>query len=333
MNRRSLPVLLGLALTAGAVSIASPAHADDPVNTPPTASYALDSTAIWAGQSVILTESGVTDDTTAPDAITRTVDWGDGTTDGRFTHQYQSTGTFGVKVTLNDGALDGSGVFTTGSAVTVTTSPGTYAWQKSPIYIFPTYQEQATMLASGLPATAQVWNAWGDGETSLLRTGTSATARHWFGYGTWTPKITLQNGQGRATARAANQLTVLEDTTRPTVSLTVPASPNKAASWATVRGRAADSEAGIDVVGVQYYKYNQTTIYYYNFSTGTWVKYTTGQALPYTAQALRPVDAAGNWSVAAKGLGKGWTFEVDYYAWDKVGNISDDHYVAYALTS
>ncbi|GIF24203.1 5'-nucleotidase [Actinoplanes tereljensis] len=332
MNRRSLPVLLGLALTAGAVSIASPAHADDPVNTPPTASYALDTTAIWAGQRVNLSESGVTDDTTAPDAITRSIDWGDGTVDGLFGHLYSTAGTYQVKVTLNDGALDGSGVFTTGSAVTVTTSPGNYAWQKSPIYTYPNYQEQATLLASGLPANTKVWTGWGDGETSLLSAGTSATVGHWFGTGPWTPKVTLQNGSGKATPRAVNTLTVLPDTTGPTVSLTVPASPNKAASWSTVRGKAADGEAGVDVVGIQFYKYNATTIYFYNFANGTWVKY-TGQALPYTAQALRPVDGAGNWSVGAAGLSKGYTFEVDYYAWDKVGNISDDYYVAYNLTS
>jgi PKD domain-containing protein len=338
MNRRSLPVLVGLALTAGAVSIASPAHADDPVNTPPTASYALDSTAIWAGQRVTLTESGVTDDTTAPDAITRTVAWGDGTTEqlavGRPTgaHVYPTVGSYQITVTLNDGTADGAGVFSTGSAVTVTTAPGTYAWQKSPIYVSPGYQEQGVLLASGLPTATRVWSTWGDGETSLLKDGTSAKVGHWFGFGPHTPKITLQNGQDRATPRATDQLTVLEDTTAPTASLTIPSTPSKAASWATIRGKAYDSEAGVDVVGLQLFKWNSTTGYYYNFTTRTWVK-DTGAALPYAAQALLPTDASNNWSAGVAGLSKGYTLQVVWYVWDKVGNLSDDYWQNFALTS
>ncbi|GAA2647706.1 PKD domain-containing protein [Paractinoplanes durhamensis] len=332
-HRRSLPVILGLALTAGAVSIASPAHADDPENAAPTASYALDSTAIWAGQQVTLTESGLTDDTTAPEAITRSVNWGDGSTGSTLTHKYALGGPYQVTVTLNDGTLDGPGVFTTGSTVTVTTSPGTYAWQKSPIYVYPDYQEQGTMLATGLPTSTRVWTSWTDGETSLLNNGTSATVGHWFGEGPHTPQITLQNGQGKATARNADTLTVLPDTTRPVASLTVPASPNKAASWATVRGKASDSESGVDVVGVQLYRWTATTDYYYNFTTKAWVKYIYGQSVPSAAASLRPVDASGNWSVAVAGQAKGYTLEVIAYAWDKVGNLSSDVYVDYALTS
>ncbi|MEU4239253.1 hypothetical protein [Actinoplanes sp. NPDC026619] len=332
-RRRSLPAIIGLALTAGAVSIASPAHADDPENTAPTASYTLDSGAIWAGQRVTLTESGLTDDTTAPAAITRSVNWGDGSTDAGLTHTYASTGSYPVKVTLNDGTLDGAGVFTTGSTVNVTASPGVYAWQQPTIYTYPGYQEQGTMFAAALPANTRAWTAWTDGETSLLANNSSTTIRHWFGTGTWTPQITLQNGQGKATPRPAAPLTVLNDTTAPTASLTIPSSPNKASSWSTLRGRATDSESGIDVVGVQIWKWTSSTQWYYNFDNRTWVK-DTGQNLPAAAQAQRPTDASGNWTAPVAGLGKGYSIQVLIYTWDKVGNLSDDYWSAgYALTS
>jgi 5'-nucleotidase len=320
-----LPAVLCLALTAGVVAIGTPARAD----AAPTATYTLDSAAIWAGQRVTLTESGLT----APGAVTRTVDWGDGAVESPATtvHAYANPGAYSIKVTLNDGTESGSGVFPAGSTVTVTTSPGSYKWQRPTIYTYPGYQEQGTMLASGLPAS-DVWTGWGDGETSLLGSGTSATVTHWYAAGTWTPKITLENEQGPATPRAANTLTVRDDdTTAPSVSLTVPSTPTKASSWKTVKGKASDSQAGMDVVGFQAYKWNATTTYYYNFSSKKWAKY-TGQNVP-EAQALRPVDAAGNWSASLSGLAKGWTLQVWYYAWDKVGNGSADYHKTYTLKS
>ena len=324
-----LPAVLCLALTAGLVAIGTPARADDPAAAP-TANYALDSAAIWAGQQVTLTESGLT----APGAVTRTVDWGDGTVESAapIVHRYAVPGAYSIKVTLNDGTETGDGVFPAGSTVSVAFAPGTYAWQRPSIYTYPGYQEQGTMLASGLPATSKVWTGWGDGETSLLAGGTSATVAHWYGLGTWTPKVTLQNAQGKATPRSANSLTVLSDTTAPSVSLTVPATPTKASSWNTVKGKASDSQSGMDVVGFQAYKWNATTTSYYNFSSKSWVKYNGGTP-PAAAQALRPVDASGNWTASLTGLSKGWTLQVWYYAYDKVGNGSADYHKTYTLKS
>ena len=71
-----MPVLLGLTLTAGAVVVASPAHAEAD-NLPPTAAYALDSAGIWTGQHVTLTETAASDDATPVEALVRTVDWDD----------------------------------------------------------------------------------------------------------------------------------------------------------------------------------------------------------------------------------------------------------------
>jgi 5'-nucleotidase len=344
MNR-AVPALIGLTLTAGLVSIAGPARADGEDNTAPTASYALDSAAIWAGQQVKLTESNLADDTTPVASISRTINWGDGTIDTEatsdtpFAHTYSATGSYPVQVTLTDGTLSGAGTFADGAtsaAVGVTSSPGTYGWKNSTIYVYPGYQNQATMQTSGMPTSAsRVWTSWGDGETSLLAKGTAATVPHWFGSGTWTPRITLQNAQGKATPVAANPLTVNYDTTVPTVSVTVPSSPHKASSWSTVKGTATDSQAGVDFIGVILWRYNSSAEYVYNFANKTWIKHTSAsQTLPSTVWAYPTVSSAGAWSVATSGLSKGWTFEVDYYGADKVGNEPEDlSWVSYSLTS
>ncbi|WP_433298570.1 PKD domain-containing protein [Actinoplanes sp. CA-030573] len=322
--------LLALALTAGLVAVGTPARADDAPAVAPTATYTLDSAAIWAGQRVTLTESG----RNGPATTTRTIDWGDGTveTPGTPTHSYASPGSYGIKVTLTDGTETGTGVFPAGSTVTVTTSPGTYSWERPTIYTYPGYMEQGSMLASGLPTASQVWTGWGDGETSLLASAAGTSVAHWYGTGRWTPSITVQNAQGRATPRPAASLTVLNDVTTPSVSLTVPSTPSKASSWSTVKGKASDTQSGVDVVGVQAYKWNASTTYYYNFVSKSWVTY-TGQDLPDAAQALLTVDGSGTWSTPVAGLGKGYTLQVWYYAWDKVGNGTDSYNATYALTS
>jgi hypothetical protein len=337
-RRRGLPALLGLTLTAGLVAVGSPARADGE-NTAPTAQYTLDSTAVWSGQHVQLTESGFADDTTASDAVTRTIAWGDGAVETAaagttsWAHTYPSTGSYPVQVTLNDGELDGPGVFPAGSTVGVTTSPGSYGWQKSTIYTYPGYQEQATMVASGMPGgSTRVWTAWPDSETSLLASATSTNVAHWFGQGSWAPSITVQNAQGKATPRPAGTLTVGTDTTPPTVSLTVPSSPSKAGSWGTIKGKAADSQSGPDLVAVQLLKWNSTTEYYFDFTSRKWVKY-TGQDLPDSEMALAKVDSAGNWQVTNTGLTKGYTLEVYYLAADKAGNATTWFDRSQSLTS
>lgn len=337
-RHRGLPALIGIALATGLVSVGSPARADEE-NTAPTASYSVDSAALWAGQHVQLTESGLTDDTTPADAVTRTIAWGDGASEtaaaGTTTwqHTYARAGSYDVQVTLNDGALDGAGAFPAGSTVAVTASPGSYSWRQPTIYTFPDYMEQGTMLGGGLPANAsRVWTAWPDGETSLLAPGATASVAHWFGVGSWTPQVTLQNAQGKATPKGAAPLTVLGDTTPPSVSLTTPSSPSKAASWSTIQGKASDSQSGPDVVGVQLWKYNNTTDYYYDFSSRKWVSY-HGQAVPQTAQALTPVSSSGAWKVTSSGLSKGYNLQVYYYAWDKVGNSTDPFSRTYYLNS
>ena len=237
-----------------------------------------------------------------------------------------------MTVALNDGQLDGPGTFPGGSSVTVATAGGSFTWRESTVYTYPKYQAPGVLLASGVPANAtRVWTDWVDGETSLLGKG-PATLAHWYPNGSWTPKITLQNAQGKASAGNAATLTVAEDTTAPWVTVDVPAAPNRAGSWSTISGRAGDGESGPDVVGVELWRFNGTTEYYYDFAARRWVKDTGGE-LPYSAQGLAGVDSGGSWRMPSSGLVKGYTFEVWYSAWDKVGNSTEPAHTSYYLSS
>jgi PKD domain len=332
VRRRGLPALLGLALTVAAVAVATPAHAAGE----PAATYRLDSTSIWTGQQVKLTESDLTADAT----VTRTIAWGDGTTTEAATaavwsHTYATTGSYPVTVTLNDGTLSGPGTFPASSTVGVVTSPGTYGWKQPTVYVYPGYQNMATMTATGVPAAAtQVWTGWGDGETSLLSGTTAAIAPHWFGAGTWTPSITLQNDQGAATPRAAGRLSVVNDQTKPKMSVTIPGSPHRASSWSQIKGKASDSQSGVDEVGVRLWRWKTSANvdYLFDFASRTWIK--NGPNMPESTWAYLPAPG-GNWHFYTSGLSKGWNFELDYYVMDKVGNHTgdDEAYLWYSLTS
>jgi hypothetical protein len=341
-RRRGLPAtLLGLALTAGVVAAATPAHA---AGEAPTGSFTLDSTSIYLGQQVKLTQTALADDTTAPESISRTIAWGDGTSstatadDKSWTHKYATSGTYAVSVTLNDGDVEGTGTLSGGASVGVGTVPGTYGWQKSPVWTAvasdgSAWSAKSTLTASGLPANASNrWLKWTDGGTSLLSSSSSTSVAHYYQPGSWSPTIALENAQGRSNTRAISPLSVQIDATLPSVNLVYPASPNKASSYTTIKGKAADSQAGVEEVGVVLWKWNATSEYIYNFTTRTWTKY-TGQSLPNSIWGYSPVDSAGNWHVTSSGLSKGWRIDIGFYAMDKVGNATETKWATVTLNS
>ena len=335
--RRGLPALVAVALTAAAVGSSTPALA---AGAAPTGTFSLDSSSIWTGQQVQLTQTALADDDVEPATVSRVINFGDGTTvtaaagETSWTHQYATAGKFPVTVTLDDGTVSGPGTVTGGS-VTVAAVPGTYGWQKNRTWTSPveggseTYLVENIFTASGVPATSQAsWVTWGDDESSVLRQASTATIEHWYGGGTWTPKINLENAQGRSATRNAAPLSVLVDRTGPAVSLAYPASPNRASSWKAIRGVAKDSQSGPDVAGVYAVKQSISSgaLAYYNFSTRKWVGARDGQTIPDSAVGVAPVTSTGIWSVPISGLAKNYYLQVGYFAMDKVGNMSNDGY-------
>ncbi len=344
-RRRVLPAaLLGLTLTTGAVAVAGPASA---AGEPPVGSYTLDSTEIWAGQRVTLTQNTLTDDDTAPEAIARTIEWGDGRTtvaaagETSWTHVYDANGNHPVGVTLSDGSVTGTGSIASGgkgTVVRVTASGASYTWQKSPVWTTTdpetnqSWQVPATWKASDLPAAAtNRWTDWTDGESSLLASTSATQVTHYYGAGAYSPKVTLENKQGTAFPESSAILSVQYDTTAPSIGLTYPSSPNKASSWGTVRGRASDSQAGVDEVGVCLFRSAGSREQYYNFSSRKWVNYTEGASAGLFAWPS--VNSAGAWSLPVSSQAKGWRLDIGYYAMDKIGNETDLIWSAVTLSS
>ncbi|GAA3335570.1 hypothetical protein GCM10020358_04360 [Amorphoplanes nipponensis] len=331
-----LTLALGAGTVAGAGLLGSPAWADGG----PTATYTLDSTSIWTGQQVTLTQSGLVDET--PDtAPVRTVDWGDSSpvetlpADAvKASHTYAANGSYPVKVTLAeaDGA-EGTATFAA-NTVQVASAVGSYKFSVASNWTWEGGGATAKLLLANIPAnTTRVWVNWNDGKTSLLnRTHTSTT--HYYPVGTHAATITLENSQGMAAPVTTRPYTVNVDYTRPSSTLKMPRKPTRASYWKTIQGTAKDGQTGMDSVGVQLWKWTSTKDYYFNFSTRKWVRYTPNKTkIPKAAVSWRGVDSKGIWKLSVPGLSKGYYLEVDYVAVDRAGNDDGWKYKVQKLTS
>ncbi len=339
---RGLAAMLTLALAGGAVTgagmLGSPAWAEGTL----TGTYTLDSTGIWTGQQVTLTQATLEDST--PETVAeRTVDWGDGSAPEtlaadavKATHKYAVNGSYPVTVKLTDAdAGEGTATITNAtSTVRVATAGGTAKFNVASNWTWSRGGATAKLLLSGIPATTtRVWVDWGDSKTSLLGP-THRSTTHYYKVGTYTAKVTLENAQGKTTAKSAGSYTVKVDYTKPGSTLKVPSSPKKAKSWRTVQGTAKDGQTGMDSVGVQLWKWTSTKDYYYHFTKKKWIKYTPGKTkIPRAAVSWRGVDSKGVWKVGVAGLSKGYYFEVDYVAVDRAGNDNGWKYRVQKLTS
>ncbi len=339
---RGLAAMLALALGAGTMAgaglLGSPAWAEGAL----TGTYTLDSTSIWTGQQVTLTQTTLEDST--PETVAeRTVNWGDGTPAEtlaagavKATHKYAAPGSFPVTVKLTDpDAVEGTATITNPAAsVQVAAATGTFRFSVASNWTWAGGGATAKLLLSNVPANAtRVWVDWGDGKTSLLGR-THASTTHHYPVGTYSAKVTLENAQGKTAAKAAGSYAVKVDRTRPTSKLTVPGKPKRAKSWKTIQGTAKDGQIGMDAVGVQLWKWTTTKDYYYNFVKKKWVRYTPNKTkIPNAAVSWRGVDAKGVWKVGVKGLSKGYYLEVNYVAMDRAGNDNGWKYKVQKLTS
>src|SRR5690349_18619946 len=79
-------------------------------DTAPVGTFTLNTSALWIGQSITLTQGAVTDDTTPSDQIIRKVAWGDGTSSdlapdvATYTHKYTTNKAYHITVTYTDAA-------------------------------------------------------------------------------------------------------------------------------------------------------------------------------------------------------------------------------------
>jgi hypothetical protein len=338
---RGVPALLTIALAAGVTAgagLASPAAA---AGVAPTGTYSLDTTSIYAAQTVLLTQTSLADDIDPADSIARVVNWGDGTSQTlqaaatKPRHAYATTGTFTVSVQLTDSEGNvGAGTIVGAAAVSVSAVAGTYKLDKTSAWSgkkwttkHDFWNETATTLTlrlSSVPTNvARVRITWGDDLEQLVARGTS-TVKHFYYSGGSPYKVTvsLENEHGRSAEKTAGTLKVKLDDTAPQVWITTPKKSNRVSSWKTIKGTGRDRNGtGLARVRIAVVQLRATTVYFYRFTTKRWAKLTTDNP---PASGMKWVKASSNgaWKVSVSGLRKGHLW-VDAYGEDKTGNWSN----------
>ncbi|WP_231953594.1 ExeM/NucH family extracellular endonuclease [Actinoplanes derwentensis] len=289
--------------------------------TAPTGTYAVNTAAIWPGQSVTLTESALDDDVSDNAKITRVVDWGDGSAvqtlavgTTKATHAYTKAGSFKVTVTLSDEA--GNKATITASTVVVKAQAGTYKLNTKAIWT----TQSVSLGVSGVTGATQLSIVWGDGSTTKTTAANATVVHKYTKAGNFAVKVTPSNAAGAGKAVTVGTVKVTKDTAKPTVSLTKPSHSERASSWKTVTGKATDKGLGVAKAKVKAIEERSGKWYYY--SAGKWTKAKSKKDAQAKAAVLTAVpNAKGVWSVKLTGVTKGKLL-ITYTATDKAGNTA-----------
>ncbi|GAA3929664.1 PKD domain-containing protein [Actinoplanes auranticolor] len=290
----------------------------------PVGKFSLNSRALWIGQSVSLTQGAVTDDTSAPEQVTRVAAWGDGTSTplaadtAQYTHKYTKNGKFTVTVTYSDAAGNTS---TATSTVTITT-PGKFKFSKTTVWAHEPFMVTFSNVPNG--TTKIVFNQ-GDGWVVTLK-GKNQSA--WMYYytrtngsyirGAVTSKATFYNKYGASSPIVVGKVTVKPDGWKPTTTVKKPKNSNRIKSWKYATGTAKDKGSGVYRVAVFASRLTGSKYYCYS-SNQTWklVK-TDAQAEKYCV-AHYVKAKKGKWTLRLKGVAKG-TLWVDASTQDVSSN-------------
>jgi 5'-nucleotidase len=290
----------------------------------PTGTYALNTAAIWPGQTVTLTESALDDDVSDNAKIVRVVNWGDGSAAQTLpagttsaTHTYAAAGSYQVSVTLTDEVGNsGAATFDGASAVVVAAQAGTYKLDKNAIWA----SQSVTLALSGVTGATEVSVNWGDGVTTKSPVSSATVSHAYTKVGIFAVKVTPANPAGTGKTVTVGYVVVVPDCLAPEIRLNEPRHEEYASAWQTVSGSAFDLGVGVDAAKVKVVQERSGKWYYY--AAGKWTKASSERDAEAKAVVLSATpDAKGNWSVALTGVEKG-KLQISYWAEDKVGNDS-----------
>ncbi|MEU4621814.1 ExeM/NucH family extracellular endonuclease [Actinoplanes sp. NPDC023801] len=289
----------------------------------PTGTYALNTAAIWPGQTVTLTESALDDDVSDNAKITRVVDWGDGSTaetlpagTATATHTYAAAGSFKVTVTLTDEVGNsGAATFDGASTVVVAAQAGTYKLDRNAIWA----TQSVALTPAGVTGATELTVNWGDG--SSVKVPATAPVSHVYAKpGIFTVKVTPVNPAGAGKSVTVGHVVVVPDFLAPEIRLNEPRHEEYASAWQTLTGSAIDLGVGVDAAKVKVVQERGGKWYYY--AAGKWTRASSERDAEARAAVLSAApDAKGGWSVALTGVEKG-KLRISYWAEDKVGNDS-----------
>lgn len=335
MRRIIIAVTSAVTFVGAGIGLAATANAAEP-NTAPGGSHRLSTYVMWPGQTVTLIVTSMADDTTPAAELTQTINWGDGspeqTVAGDVTeipHVYKTLGNFYPRVTISDGSLSSQAGCQTPCAVTVWTPVAGFKLNQTSTFVGKA--ASVTHHTSDDVDTVQIW--WGDGSSSTVKASIdqTTTTHAYVKAGAFPVTVSPVNEFGAGTARKVGTVTVKADATKPVAALTKPSRPTRAASWATLRGKATDTGSGVRAVELTAVEKRGTAWYYYTGTT--WVKATSGSVALTGAKVLTATPAAsGAWTLKVKGLSKG-TVRFTYQAVDKAGNRTAATIVSQKLAS
>ena len=299
--------------------------------TAPTGAFVPNRWAIWTGQSITVTVSGVADNVSTPEQITRVLTWGDGQsqtlhhTAKNVTHTYTSAGKKPITLTLTDAA--GNKRVVKSGGPTVSTPVLKYKLNKSAVWHGEKFVWEMTQVPAG---ATKVTVVWGDGRATALSPRKQKVTKYYHTVPAQRPtivapgwkilKATVYNKYGAVKPLTVGKVAVKNDKWRPVVKLTKPSKSNKAASWKAIKGTATDKGSGIRLVLVSAIigKSNGTVVCY--TAKKKWM--TLHDDEEDITPCIIPVKVSkGKYSLALKGTPKGAAF-IDVTAGDWSGKAS-----------
>lgn len=140
----------------------------------------------------------------------------------------------------------------------------------------------------------------GNGLAPQPWTGTGPKRIIYSSAGTYTPNVSLTDGDGNTTIVPLPTITVKSDEKAPVLRITRPARVHKVAAWRRIRGGAYDTGIGLADRGVtvRVWEKRNGTWYGYNFTTKRWVKgkrtFAATRSMPFNSYITTSSKVAEN---------------------------------------
>ena len=307
---------------------AATADATLPDVTAPTGTFTM----AKDGNVVTVTQLSLEDDVTPAAQITRTVDWGDGTTEEWVTdemrHTYANSGVYYPSITLTDQAGNSRVVQQKTVVVGDHTAPrGTFTVSTPTAWAgFTRVEITQSSVEDDFSQPANVTKVvnWNDG-TAPAPWPSGTRLRHRYSTpGTYTPTVELTDEAGNTGVGTVQPSTVVrQDASAPTVTLTRPRKPRQVRSWVRLHGTATDPDgSGARSVRVQIVEKRGSAWYGYRSNTRSWVKAGTTKRSALAKSRAKVVRVTSDaWTSRVFGLRKG-VLVVRLSSQDNVGNRS-----------
>lgn len=300
--------------------------------TPPSGAFST----TWDNNTgdATITQDSLTDNGPVS-AVTRTVDWNDGSAPEAWTagttinHTYPKVAARYVPtVTLEDASANVNVVDVpavviddteppTGAAYSVNRSTAWASFTKVKV----TETSAPTDTWSPTPFITRVVD-WGDGTSSPIVDG-SATHVYTDTTGSpYTPAVTVSDEAHNSVVVETTAVVVTADTVAPKVKLTLPKAKHSVKAFKTLRGKATDGQTGVKRVFLKAVEKRGASWFGYNAKKHTWVKAASKKkAFAHSVAFALKTDSLHRWAAKLAGLKKG-ALVYKVWATDQVGNRS-----------